>query len=63
MIIRETYSMYCPCIHCSYATFLQMAKSALSPEEYDRRQRDFDAIEEKRKLREWNQWVKREEAV
>jgi len=40
-----------------------MAKSALDPEEYERRQRMFDAIEDKRKLREWNRLSERQEAV
>jgi hypothetical protein len=57
------YSVYCICIHCSYQTFLQMEKSALSPEEYERRQREFDAIEERRKLREWNRLSERGDAA
>jgi hypothetical protein len=40
-----------------------MAKSALDPEEYERRQKQFDAIEERRKLREWNRLSERQEVV
>ena len=57
------YSVYCICIHCSYQTFLQMAKSALDPEEYEHRQKQFDTIEEQRKLREWNRLSERQEAI
>jgi len=40
-----------------------MAKSALDPEEYERRQKQFDAIEDSRRLREWNRLSERQEAV
>jgi hypothetical protein len=60
---RAHYNVYCICRHCSYTTFLQMAKSALDPEEYERRQREFDAIEERRKLREWNRLSERGDAA
>jgi hypothetical protein len=40
-----------------------MAKSALDPEEYERRQKQFDAIEEQRKLREWNRLSERQGAI
>ena len=63
MLEQVHYSVYCICHFCSYKTFLQMAKSALDPEEYERRQRMFDAIEDKRKLREWNRLSERQEAV
>jgi len=40
-----------------------MAKSALDPEEYEHRQKQFDTIEEQRKLREWNRLSERQEAI